>query len=451
MTILYFVIALGLLVFIHEFGHFIVAKLSGMRVEKFSLGFGPKIFGFQKGETEYRVSILPLGGYVKLTGEDPASPEANAPDSFNSKPLLSRLGVVVAGPTMNLLLALLLMPIVFMIGKMEPAYLDQKPIVTGVLSESPAATAGFQVGDEIVRLNGKEFHEWRSLLDQIMLRAGEPLNFELNRDGQNFEKSVVIDSWEKTKTGYLGVEPRFFVGNEPVVDGVGPDSPASKAGLQKGDRVVAVNGKAIQTWTEMSEVIGSAKGETVLLTLERQGKSQTVSLSPLYDKSHDKWMIGVQKGVEEGKYSVLKRYSFGEACLQGWSEVKKLTGLTFDVLGRLVTFQLSYKALGGPIRIAQGAAMAAETGLSYFLYFIAFLSLQLGILNILPIPVLDGGHVAYLTLEKIFRKPVSTRIRSIIDQTGLALLLTLMLVVTLNDIDSVWGTSWIVQKIKAIF
>ncbi|MDO8461628.1 MAG: RIP metalloprotease RseP [Deltaproteobacteria bacterium] len=452
MTIIYFVVALGLLVFVHEFGHFLVAKLSGIRVEKFSLGFGPKLIGFRRGETDYRLSLLPLGGYVKLSGEDPDSPEADQPNSYSHKSIFQRLGVVVAGPFMNLLLAFVFMAVVFFIGKMEPAYLDQKPVVLGVAHDSPAASAGLEKGDEILQINGQSYTTWRNLIDQILLHPGDSFDLVIRRGDQLLEKKVALSTHQATGSGFLGIEPGLFIGNDPVVDEVVPEGPAAQAGLVQGDRVISVSGAPIETWTEMSEKISASEGKPIALSLKRGEMVQEKVVSAQYDKEGKRWFIGIRKDSEKtGAPQVLKKYPLGQAIKMGALENLKLTDITFGVLGRLVTFQLSYKALGGPIRIAQGAAMAAESGISYFLYFVAFLSLQLGILNILPIPVLDGGHVVYLLAEKIIRRPVSMRVRAIADQTGMVLLILLMVLVTFNDINSVWGVSHLFEKMKSIF
>ena len=450
MTILYFAIALGLLVFIHEFGHFLVAKLSGIRVEKFSLGFGPRLIGLTRCGTDYRISLVPLGGYIKMTGEEPDSPETS--DSYSSKPIGRRLGVVVAGPFMNLLLALVIMPLVFFIGKAEPKFLSEKPIVIGVTTGSPAADSGLNVGDEILGIDGTSHDRWEGLLNYILLHPETEAEFQLRRNGELFEKKIRIGIRKETRSGFLGIEPYLFIGQEALIDEVAPGTPAAEGGLQKGDRVLAIDGEPIRTWNEMSDKVNEASGKTIRLTIQREKNAiLEVPLTPLFDEGNGRWLMGVRKLNSSSGETIIRRYPFVPSIVLGFKEVGKLAGLTIDVLKRLVTFQLSYKSLGGPIRIAQGAAMAAESGLSYFLYFIAFLSLQLSILNILPIPILDGGHVLYLGIEKLRSRPVSMRLRNVADQTGMALLLLLMLLVTLNDIDSVWGLRGLLEKIKGLF
>lgn len=452
MTILYFIIALGVLVFVHEFGHFIAAKKQGIGVEKFSLGFGPKLFSFTKGETTYLVSALPFGGYVKLKGEDPDAEDAKDPKAYSAHPMYQKFLVVFAGPLMNLVLAFLIMPIVFMVGRLEPVYLDQKPVVIGVRLDSPAEKVGLKKGDMILEINQKTMENWKDVLDFVLVHPEEEVILKINRGGDVLSREAVIGKSLDTHAGTLGVEPSYFIGNDPVVDRVAPEGPAAQAGVKPGDEVVEINGIPIQTWTDMSERVGESGGKKLALTLKRDQKKVTVSLAPRYDQAHEKWLMGVEKDLGKAQESfVRKKYPFQEAMTRGIRENVKLSGLTLSVLGRLVTFKLSYKTLGGPIRIAQASAMAAKSGLSDFLYFLAFLSLQLGVLNLLPLPVLDGGHILFFGIEAVSGRPVSAKARQIAEQVGFVLLISLMLLVTLNDVNSIWGVGQMIEKLRHLF
>ncbi len=456
MTIVYFLIALGLLVFIHEFGHFIMAKKQGIGVEIFSLGFGPKIFGFKRGETEYMVSALPLGGYVKLYGEDPheTEPKEELPPekSYSKRPLLHKIKVVFAGPFMNLLLAFFLMPIVFMVGHRQPVFLDQKPNIMGVRKESPAEKAGLLKGDEIIEVQQKPIASWRDFFNAAVLPSKEqPLAVKVKRGEKAFLVELKPEAPEAGESPILGIEPAYFIGNEAVIDEVMAGGAAEKAGLQVNDEVLVVDGKPIQTWTDMSEQVSRSGGQLVSLVIKRQGIVSPLKIQPVFDASSKHWLLGVRKDLEKRIPMVMKRYSLVDSVQMGIQENWKLSKLTLSVVGKLLTFRLSYKNLGGPIRIAQASAAAAHSGLADFLYFLSFLSLQLGVMNLLPIPALDGGHLFFFAIEAVIRRPLSARMRQTMEQTGFFLLLFLMLLVTLNDVDSVWGFHSILEKVKHLF
>ncbi len=449
MTILYFVIAIGILILVHELGHFLVAKKSGIRVEKFSIGFGPKIVGFTMGETEYKIAPIPLGGYVKMTGEDPEDESAATDErSFANKSVWTRIKVVIAGPIMNLIFAFIAMPIVFMIGRVEPSYLSEAPVLVGVKGDSPAAAAGFQVGDKLLSIDGKTVSTWDEAQKAIIISTGRKVHITLDRSGKNIDSEVKVETMPELRAGYIGVEPMFFFGNEARIDQVKADGPAGKAGIKAGDKVKAIDGKPVDGWIEMSKMIHDANGKEISLTIDRNGESRNMSVTPEYNKEADKWVIGVVKGLKPSDVPMInKKYGFVNAVKHGTRECVNLIVLTFEVLKKLFTAQLSYKSLGGPIQIAQASAAAASYGLSEFLYFMAFLSIQLGVLNLLPIPVLDGGHVLFCVIEAVIRRPVPNRIRSVAQYAGLILILGLMFFVTMNDIDSVWGIKKIIGKI----
>ncbi len=454
MTFFYFIVGLGLLVFIHELGHFLVAKWCGIRVEQFSLGFGPKILGFTWGETEYRISILPLGGYVKMSGEEPEeSPIAPAldPRSFASQALYKRIATVLAGPSMNLALALILMPLVFWMGRMEPVFLEKPPLVVGVRKDSPAAHLGLQKGDQILAIDQFSTPTWEEAMQRILVSPHTEVTLKiLSKSGVEEIKKVKLSTAREGKVGYLGIEPHYFIGNEAIVENVSPNSPAEKAGLKPKDKILAIEGEAVEGWDDMSDKIAAVSGRAVPIEISRAGEKITVSLSPQYSDAHKKWVIGISKAIPEG--SMIKhRYTFSQAVSKGLQEYGRLFNLTLEVLKKLFTFQLSYKTLGGPIQIAEATANAAKSGFGDFLYFLSFMSLQLGVLNLLPIPVLDGGHLFFMLYEAVRRKPLSVKKRIIAQQIGMALLFTLMILVTINDIDTVWGFKKIFSKIVGWF
>ena len=453
MTILYFIIGLGLLIFIHELGHFLVAKFSGIRVERFSLGFGPHV-GFKVGETEYCLSLLPLGGYVKMSGQEDFEEgeivPLDDPRAFSSKSLWTRMKVVLAGPGMNLLLPFILMPIVFMIGRQEPKYLAQAPYVLGVQDDSSAAKVGIEKGDLILSVNGKPASNWEQVMREISKPAGSEIQFQLRRGEQTLEKSAKLATIEGGMGGVLGIEPVFFVDIEPLIGAFTPDSPAHAAGMQTGDKVVAINGQAVADWNAMADLVNQSKGKETRFTVERAGEKVDLKITPVFNTTYNKYVIGVAKASNPDNY-IKRQYGFAEAFQKGVKENVMLFGMTFKVLKDLVTLKASYKELGGPVRIAQISAKAAQQGPGNFLYLLAFLSIQLGVLNLLPIPVLDGGHLLFMVYEGVAGKALSMRKRLIAQQVGMFLLLTLMVVVTVNDIDAVWGLKDIFAKVKGWF
>lgn len=453
MTIIYFIIAIGILIIIHELGHFIVAKRNDIRVEKFSIGFGPKIIGFTKGETEYKIAPIPLGGYVKMTGEDPNEEGVKADErSFAHKSVWTRIKVVTAGPLMNLALAFVLMPLVFMIGRMEPAYLSQQPVVMGVEKGSPAEATGFEKGDLIKEINGKKVLTWDDAQKIIIISGGQKLSVSLERDGKTIDKNLIAETLPELRAGYIGVEPILFLGGDAIIGTVLADGPASRSGLKVNDKILSIDNEPV-TRAQMPDVVNAKAGASITIAVDRGGERKEFTIKPEFNKDFSRWMIGVQFRAPTASdiEMVNKKYGFVDAVKHGFNEAVKWIGLTFVVLKKLVTLQLSYKALGGPIQIAQASAAAAQYGFSEFIYFLAFLSIQLGILNLLPIPVLDGGHVLFCTIEAVIRKPLPAKVIAAAQYAGLALILTFFLAITVNDIDSAWGFKNILDKITGLF
>jgi len=451
MTIFAFILALGVLIFVHELGHFLAAKRLGIGVEKFSLGFGPRLIGFRRGETTYLLSLLPLGGYVKLRGEEADTTTRGDPRSFAERPVGHRLWVVFTGPFMNIVLAFLLMPLVFLLGREEPAYWEEPPVVAQVQKATPASEIGLVPGDRILSIDRKKVAHWRDVSREVVLNAGEKLSLTFERSGEETTREVTVGG-EELRGGFLGVEPILHIGNEAIVDEVLPEGAAAEAGIREGDTVVGIEGEPIENWTEMAERLQKSQGAPTTLELLRGEKTISLSVKPRFDDGTGRWVMGIQKDLEKrGIPLVVKRYSFGEAVALGLEENWKLGQLTLGVVWRLVTFRLSYKTLGGPIRIAQVSAVAARTGFSHFLYFIAFLSLQLGVLNFIPIPILDGGHILFMGIEGICRRPLPMRARQVAEQAGFVLLITLMVLVTLHDVDSIWGFERLFEKVRGLF
>jgi len=525
-AIIAFIFVIGILVFIHELGHFLVAKWSGVRVEKFSLGFGKKLFGFTRGETEYLVCMLPLGGYVKMYGEgsegnfiidrvDPGSDadkagfrggdriveiegvelksfekwksleatlereperefhftverddqkiEINAtpqslpgqtysekeyPRGFSNQPILNRLLIVVAGPFMNFLLPFVFLPIVFMIGITVPAYLEQSPVIGFVAPNSPAAEARFQKGDKILEIEGSEVSNWKDVNIQLQTNPDAMLNIKVDREGAIETISV------KAVASPEGIVAIGF--GEPIKAQVGkvvPGTPADQAHLEKGDRILAIDGQPVADWEQMSAIIKEHADKEISLLIDRNGNEITQSIIPETSPETGKGAIGISPYQEE----IVKKYGFFEAIVNGFKEaaamIVEVVTLLFGFLYKLVTGKIALgtagKSLAGPILIAKVSGSAAETGIAPLLQFTCFISINLAVINLFPIPMLDGGHVLYLAIESIKRKPLSQRSLEISQRIGLTLLIFILFLAIYNDISRVKGD--IVNSVNKIF
>ena len=448
-TLISFLIVLGILVFIHELGHFIIAKLSGVGVLKFSLGFGPKIFGIKRGETEYLISALPLGGYVKMVGEATGE-EVNPVDnekSFANKPVIKRAAIVVAGPIMNLVLAFALLPFIYIIGVQIPAYLDKEPIVGYVVKGENADKAGLQKGDVIQSIDGKHIKNWEGLNSVIISNPNKALNLNIKRNAEFQEITLTPEASSQTGGGISG----FFPPMSPTVGGLIKGLPAEKAGLKIGDTILAVDGVKIDHWVELQQAIqnnksgvsglppnasaggqelGVKSAEEKLFQVKRGNETFDVHIKPQWNENIKAYAIGISPLQE----TITMRYGPVRAVVEGVKKMGELTMLTFVIIKKLFVGEISIKTLGGPLMIAQVAGQAAESGLTALLSLMAFLSLQLGILNLLPIPVLDGGFLLFFGIEALRGKPLSERVMTIAQNIGIGLLVLLMVFVTYNDV-----------------
>ncbi len=447
--IIYFAITIGILVFIHEFGHFAAAKLSGMRADVFAIGFGKRLFGYNKksgfsfgelpkdfdgeGYTDYRLSLLPLGGYVKIAGMVDESGDVSFADKepqpyeFRAKPVWAKVFVITAGVFMNLMLAWLIF--------WGANFFQGKPItptttIAYVEDGSPASLAGFVTGDKILSVNGKEFNNWEDLRAEILINTlGEDINVKVLRAGveQNLlvQRKLIPD--DETQTMFLVPE-----GVKPAIGEVVKDSPAEKAGIKTGDILLSINGVTLHTAKQTTEIISSNPGKELQLVVQRDKEEVNISVTPGEDAK-----IGVAIGPVFMGESKMRTYGAFESVYYGWKDIEKMTALTFSMIGKVFTGDVEFKkAFGGPIKIAQIAAKSADSGISNFLYFLALLSLSLAILNIMPFPVLDGGHLVMILIEAAIKREIPIKIKMAIQNTGLVLLLLLMAFIIYNDIIS---------------
>jgi len=420
MTLIYFLIVIGLLVFVHEFGHFVMAKRAGVRVEKFSLGMGPRLFGYKKGDTDYIISALPLGGYVKMAGENPDEEPTGAADEFQSKTIWQRAKIAAAGSVTNIALAFLLMPLVFMVG----TYAEGPAKVGYVEKASPAEKAGFQAGDVIEEINGRRISDWTKALTLIAVNPDTDVTVTLDRSGEKKVLSLRPTEATELRIGSSGLIPDMAA----EIGRLRPGLPADKGGLKMNDKILAVNGMTIYHWNQFSLMVKESGGKKLTFLVEREGKREEKTITPVMDGG--RYVIGVEPFVR----LVFKKYGFVESLQRGFTRTLETVDLTFITLKKLLSFSLSIKTLGGPVMIAQMSGQAAAAGLSAFIALMATISLSLGMLNLLPIPVLDGGLLLFLAIEAVRKKPLSQKVMEVSQSIGAALLISLIAVVSYNDV-----------------
>jgi regulator of sigma E protease len=428
-------LVLGIIIVIHELGHFLVAKLFKIKVETFSVGFGPRLIGFRYGDTDYRISAFPLGGYVKMAGENPGDSVTGAPNEFLSKPKWQRFLVASAGPAMNVILAVGLLTGLFMYGTEVPEFAEGEAIVGTVDADSPARAAGIQAGDRIVSIAGKERPNWENVEGRVMINGGHSIPIVVNRNGQVIEMSLTPVKQGPNDAGYSGMRPKNQATN--VIGLVQADSPAEKAGLKPGDEITAVNGTNLkESGRGVSEIIQSLPDESIAVSILREGKTLEFTVSPVLDKGRR--IIGV------GWFrfpTIMVKENFTGALSRAIDKNVEYGTLIFKVLGKLVRREASMKAVDGPIGIMKQTAEFYDAGIAALLQLMAMISLNLGLMNLLPIPILDGGVMLLLLVEGIMRQDLSLAFKERVVQVSFVFLLTLMVFVLYNDVVKWVGSS----------
>lgn len=436
--LLAFVAALGILIAVHEYGHFWVARRLGVKVLRFSIGFGAPLWRrrSRNGETEYVLAAIPLGGYVKMLDErEGPVPEDQRHRAFNNKPIGTRMAVVSAGPAFNFLFAIAAFWLLSLLGVPGLA-----PVLGHVEPDSMAARAGLQVEERITSVNGEQTPTWEAARLALFHAAldGEPARLEVET-AQGGSAARTLDFSERTRP----VEPQGLLreigieawGPPPVVSAVRQGGAADRAGLRPGDRVLALDGEPIRYWHEWVVYVRERAGQDIQVTVQRSGETHTVTLRPEEQREGDQvyGFVGVERApVPEGMVSV-RRYGPLEGLGQGFAKTWDMSVLMLRVLGSMLMGEAALSNISGPLTIAQFAGETAALGVTPFINFLAVVSVSLGVLNLLPIPILDGGHLMYYLIELAKGSPVSEQAQQIGQRVGILLLLMLMALAFYND------------------
>jgi regulator of sigma E protease len=439
-SIVSMLIMLGILVLVHEFGHFAVAKFFGVRVETFSIGFGKRLFGFRHGDTDYRISLLPLGGYVKMAGEMSREKATGDPAEYTSKPRWQRILILCAGPAANFILALLLLTAVYMGHNEIPNYISKPAVVDYVRPGSDAAIAGLQPGDKIVGFNGIQDPSWQTLSVRSLLNLGQSVPMEVERNGERQKLSLPLpaesnpDNFTFRNVGFTTAEQ-----TEPLkVSFLEPGMPGARAGLKTGDEIESIDGVPMHSLTSLILFLQQSGDKPVTLEVRRDGKPVTLTIHPQKTANPEgkpTYKIGFAVAPPP---SHLEKLSLPAAFSKSVQDNLKATTLVGDILQRLVSAQMSIRTLSGPVGIARMTGhVAALPGWSPMMAWTANISLQLGLLNLLPIPILDGGTILFLIIESIMRHDLNEQFKERVFQMAFVFLILITVIILFSDLAKI--------------
>jgi regulator of sigma E protease len=432
-------LVLGVMILVHEWGHFIAARIFGVRVDVFSIGFGPRLFGWKRGATDYRISAIPLGGYVRMAGADMSEVDSGdqaptgSPDELMSKPRWQRAVIAFAGPAVNLVFPILLLTAYFVaIGVPYPLFEDQPVVVKGVPANSPAAMAGLQAGDTVVSINGERSSDWAQAGKTIsQVQPNTKLSLETENAGTRRTLEIPVQAKDIE-------QPERLIGFAPVkplLEDVAPGMPAARAGLKESDLIVSVDGKKIQWWGEFTERIRGSNGKPVALEVERKGQIVHLTVTPASQPSpNGRGETVYQIGVQRHEDLSYKRVNFVDGTRDAGLKTLETIEETIGVVGRLLSGRVSVKQLQSVVGISRAAGQAVHQGPLAVISLMVLISVNLGILNLLPIPILDGGTILLLAIEGGLRRDLSLAFKERFVQVGLVFLLVLFAYVMYNDV-----------------
>jgi regulator of sigma E protease len=432
-NILWLLVLIGVMINIHELGHFWVARYFDVKVEVFSFGFGPRLFGFRRGETDYRFSAIPFGGYVKMAGDASSDPTEAAADprSVLAKPRWQRLLIALAGPFMNVALAVGVLAGLYMVSfpKLSPA--DEEAVIGDVLPDSPAAKAGIQAGDRVVKIGSKVNPTWNDVSLKELASAYQSINVTVERAGRRIETVVTPTLGERSGMGSAGWDKR----GEVQLYSVEPGMPAEKAGLKAGDLILAVNGQAVDSAGKLQQITKNSGGNSIEVRYERKGTAHSVTVQPAFEKKDGpaRWMIGVSPMLKP--HFVNTRLSLPQALGESLRENARGAMMIGQILRGIVERRMSTKNITGPIGLSQISGDAAREGPSAFLALMSMVSLNLAIFNLLPIPILDGGVILLLLIEMAMHRDMSLRVKETVFKLGFVFIMLIVALVLYNDIS----------------
>jgi regulator of sigma E protease len=424
---------LGIIILVHEFGHYIAARLMKIRVEVFSFGFGKRLFGKKIGATDFRVSLFPLGGYIRMAGDEEFDPEHPKPDEFMAKNRAQKIFTLLMGPIMNVVLAFVIFTIINLNGVEKDKYRFESPQLGYVVKDSPAAKAGLQSGDLIVSINNRRIKNWEELEYMTGTQVKDVFQIVYQREGKRLQTHLTVSSQPNYGIGYAG----WYYGFKTRIGAIEKGSPAERAGLKPNDEIVAINQQPVNFWqiTDIIEVNANKQIELSILRLKNK-----LNLAVVPEMKDGRGRIGISR--EPIGPTMIVRYGFFRSLAESGKSLVNMTTLVFQILRKMIVGKISAKNLSGPIEIAKVSQRAMESGLSNLFLLIAAISIQLGIINLFPIPGLDGGHLLIFSVEAIIRRDLNQKLKTVLLYIGFSFLITLIVFSILNDIAKILPQGW---------